>query len=98
MIPFADAKAIGVREDPTTLFVAAVMLVVLGRFLPDIARWVWAALHGTGQRGAFLLGLALVLASVLPEGAGRQFFTSIAVLMIMIYALWIMVGGLRRRR
>ena len=85
LIPLADAKAIGVHEDPTVLFVMGAFLAMLGRFLPDIARWVWVGLGRVGWRVEFALGLAIVLASVLPAGAGRELFAGLAVLGIMVH-------------
>ncbi|MBI5153202.1 MAG: hypothetical protein HZA36_01965 [Parcubacteria group bacterium] len=92
LVPLVDAKWIGVREDPVTLFVTSVFLAVFGRLLPEVVRGTWAIVSRMRQRWAFVLGLVVVFASVLPVGAAQQFVTSLAVLMIIIYGLWIMVG------
>ncbi len=95
LVPLVDAKVIGVREDLTTLFVVAALLAVLGRFLPDIVRKIWGALGRARMRTAFLLGLAVVLASLSP--VGREVLVSLAVLAIMVWALWMMAGRPRWR-
>jgi len=91
LVPLVVAKTIGVREDPVTLFVGAAMLAALGRFLPDIVRWVWSVLGRARMRTLFLLGLMVVLASLSP--VGRELLTSLAVIAIMVWGIWIMVTG-----
>ncbi|MBI5421450.1 MAG: hypothetical protein HZA35_04055 [Parcubacteria group bacterium] len=91
LIPLVDANVVGVREDPMALFVVAALLAVLGRFLPDIARGVWVGLGRTCMRTPFLLGLAVILGSLSP--IGRELLTSLAVMAIMVWGIWIMIAG-----
>ncbi|MEK7498821.1 MAG: hypothetical protein AAB611_03115, partial [Patescibacteria group bacterium] len=59
--------------------------------LPDIARRVWGDLGRARMRAPFLLGLAVVLASLSP--VGRELLTGLAVIAIMVWGIWIMITG-----
>ena len=95
LITLVDARLVEARVRDEEVLGVAIGASFLGFLVPNIARGVWGCVSHPRVRWYFLAGLLIVVSTYSPTL--QQLLASFAIIAIMIYGLWIMIGRPRFR-